>query len=262
MNAWNSEFVRAGFPSHVKGFITNIDGQIELQHPMVAGVYRAALAQGDAVDQDSAALLQRAREYYKENHSTIQFPYNEPTFGYVVEWLSELGKTTELNGLLAYADQHLQPTWENGGLYYPRNDSATDEEGRWTHMDPFSGNSAIGYARLNVENGQKTMMNAPWTKETLARSPYVDGLDLSQGVDCLRGVWDQDRKAMVVTVREWTGKGSTISLDIQNFSSGRWTVYTSQGGRTTHNLPNGGHIAVDTTLKGGEEVDIVVIQAI
>lgn len=40
------------------------------------------------------------------------------------------------------------------------------------------------------------MMYAPWTKEALADCPYVDGLDLSQGVDCLRGVWDQDRNAL------------------------------------------------------------------
>ncbi|KAJ5368782.1 uncharacterized protein N7496_008542 [Penicillium cataractarum] len=134
---------------------------------------------------DSAEILQAAREFYKENRSTIKFPYNQPTLGYVIKWLSELGKTTELDGLLAYADKHLQPTWENGGLYYPRNDIATDEEGHWTHMDPFSGNSAIGYARLNVENGQKIMMHAPWTKETLVDRPFVDGLDLSQGMDCL-----------------------------------------------------------------------------
>lgn len=103
INTWNSEFVRAGFPSHARGFITNIYWQVELQHPMVAGIYRAALAKDNRTAlQDSAQLLQDAREFYKENRSTINFPYNEPAFGYAIEWLSELGKTTELNGLLLY----------------------------------------------------------------------------------------------------------------------------------------------------------------
>ncbi|GLA13196.1 hypothetical protein AnigIFM62618_009726 [Aspergillus niger] len=261
MNTWNSEFVRAGFENHAVGFITNIDGQVELQHPMVAGAYRAALAQGDAA-KGLSQVLQGAREFYKANKSNINFPYNEPTFGYVVKWLSELGKATELNGILAYADKHLQPTWENGGLYYPRNDQATDNEGRWTHMDPFSGNTAIGYSRLNVENGQKKIFEEPWTKETLASHPYVDGLDLSQGVDCLRGLWDQDRSALIVTVREWPGQGANIKFQIENLSSGTWTVYTSQGRFDEHKVLSGGHIAIDAIIKAKEEVDFVVVKGV
>lgn len=56
------------------------------------------------------------------------FPYKQPTFGNVVERLSELGKDTELNGLLAHADENLDPVWEKGGLYYPRNDKLENGE--------------------------------------------------------------------------------------------------------------------------------------
>ncbi|OKL56704.1 hypothetical protein UA08_08016 [Talaromyces atroroseus] len=259
MNTWNSEFVRAGFDSHATGFITNINGHVELQHPMVAGAYRSALAQGGA-SQDPSQLLHDAREFYKSNKSSITFPYNEPTFGYVVQWLSELGKTTELNGILAYADQNLQPTWEKGGLYYPRNDQTTDDECRWTHMDPFSGNAAIGYSRLNVENGQKNMFEAPWTKDMLANRAYVDGLDLSHGVDCLRGVWDQERRALVVTLREWSGKTAKVGFEVKNLQSGSWTVYTSQGESTSHEVLNGEQVAVDATVQANEEVDFVIIR--
>ena len=261
MNTWNSEYVRAGFSNQSKGFITNIAGEIELQHPMVAGVYREALKQNDSEDsQDSASLLQEARQFYQQNKSAIKFPYNEPTLGYVVKWLSELGKTTELDGILAYADKNLKPTWENGGLYYPRNDVATDEAGRWTHMDPFSGNTAIGYARLNVENGQKKIMECPWSRDTLAGRPFVDGLDLSLGVDCLRGVWDQDRNAMVITLREWAGAGATVSFDVKQLSSGPWVICTSRGSRKVHNMSFGEDLSAEVSLQGGEEVDIVIAQ--
>ena len=74
-------------------------------------------------------------------------------------------KRNELTGLLAYIDTHLHPSWENGGLYYPRHDKLTDENGDWAHTDPFTGNAAIGYARLDVRDGRKWMWERPWTRE-------------------------------------------------------------------------------------------------
>lgn len=55
-------------------------------------------------------------------------------------------------------------------------------------MDPFTGNAAIGYARLNAENGKKKIWNFPWEKEDRASRPWVDGIDYPQGLNCLRGV--------------------------------------------------------------------------
>lgn len=45
MNTWNSDFVKSGFQAHSKGFITIVDGRIELHHPMIAGVLRANQAE-------------------------------------------------------------------------------------------------------------------------------------------------------------------------------------------------------------------------
>lgn len=157
MKTWNSDFVKSGYQAHSKGFITNKDGRFELQHPMVAGVLRA----NEKEETITSEPLQAAKEYYLANQDSISFPYQQPTFGFVVKWLSELGKTTELDGLLKYADEHFQPTWGRGGLYYPRNDLAMDEQENWTHMDPFSGSAAIEYARLNVLDGQKKMWERP-----------------------------------------------------------------------------------------------------
>jgi hypothetical protein len=71
-----------------------------------------------------------------------------------------IGKATELSAPLEYAEKHVQPTWDIGGVYYPRNDLATDEEGHWRHMDPIPGNSAIGYARFNVKTGRNHRAHA------------------------------------------------------------------------------------------------------
>jgi hypothetical protein len=259
MNTWNSELIQAGFNNHATGFITNIGSQVELQHPTVAGIYRATMAQQRNV-QDPSQVLQKAREFYMVNKSSTAVQYNQPTLGYVVKWLSELGKTTELDGLLTYIDNHLRPTWENGGLYYPRNDEPTDAEGRWTHMDPFSGNSAIGYARLNVENGQKNMWDFPWTREDLASRPWVDGIDFSQGVDCLRGTWVHRVCAMLITLREWAFRAMRVAFEVRNLPEGRWAIYQRHGQAVTCEFAEGANIYVEANIKAGEEIDFVIIQ--
>ncbi|KAL3463634.1 hypothetical protein BJX64DRAFT_287105 [Aspergillus heterothallicus] len=137
MNTWHSDFVREGFDSHAAGFITNIDGQIELQHPMIAGAYRAAPAkEGKDKYKSPSDLLGEARTFYNTHKATLYLPYNDPTLGYVVKWLSEPGKAAELEGL-----SHTQT--------------------KISAVDPFTGNAAIGYAGLNVEDGMKKVFESP-----------------------------------------------------------------------------------------------------
>jgi hypothetical protein len=61
-----------------------------------------------------------------------------------------------------------------------------DEEWNLLHVDPLSGNAGIGYARLEVENGQKKMWESPRTSDLLAGRPWVDGLNYADGIDFLR----------------------------------------------------------------------------
>lgn len=72
-------------------------------------------------------------------------------------------------------------------------------------MEAFTGNGGIAYARLNVLDGQRKMWERPWTKEEVEGTPWVDGVALESGVDLLRGVWDEEKSMMVMTVRSWDG---------------------------------------------------------
>ncbi|MEK7051798.1 hypothetical protein OSI08_27265, partial [Mycobacterium ulcerans] len=100
--------------------------------------------------------------------------------------------------------------------------------------------------------------DSPWTRETLETRPYVDGLDLSQGVDCLRGVWDPENSALIVTLCEWAGLGAAISFSVENLPAGSWSVYTSKGEHEEYHLAKGGRIVVDATVGKNEEIDFVV----
>ncbi|KAK5714300.1 hypothetical protein LTR17_017231 [Elasticomyces elasticus] len=208
-------------------------------------------------------------------------------------WLSELGQSSQLEGLLDFVDEKLKPTWEKGGLYYPRNDRAWDEDMEWTHMgewsdwvwvcdisrdfelgvyelrafggiqlgglDPFTGNAAIAYARLNVEDGQKRMWEQPWTSEVLSKRPYVDGVELGQGVNFLRGDWDEVAKAVVVTMRSWDGEVKGMRFVVKNLEAGEWVVWVDGKSVRSESVGKKGEIELNVEV-GGEEVDVVVVK--
>ncbi|KAL7924357.1 hypothetical protein ACQKWADRAFT_319456 [Trichoderma austrokoningii] len=223
MNTWNSEKVKSLYDSQSYGFITNIDGEVQLHEEKIALEYRK-LVDTENADRNDAA----------------------PTFGY----------KEELDGLLKYADKHLQPTWENGGLFYPRNDERTNEAGEWTHMDPFSGNAAIGYARLNVADGQKTMWDNPRTRGHAVTQPWIDGIELDQGIDCLRGVWDREESALVLTMKTWDGRTVTETPVATNLPAGEWAVFVDGELVQFGTLEGGCDLRAEVRV-GGEEVDVV-----
>jgi hypothetical protein len=258
MNTWNSKFTRSAYDKQAKGFITNIDGKIELHHPRIGATIRHLVATENA-DPNSAETLERARDEYLQDPS-IGFKYMQPHFGYVIKWLSELGKAAELEALLKYADNHFSPTWEKGGLYYPRHDQVTNERGEWRFVDPFTGNAAIGYARLNVEDGQKKMWERPWTRASLAERPWVDGLDYSQGVDCLRGWWADEEQAMAITLRSWDRAEHTLDFRVEGLVRGRWRVYEDGSFVSERRLSDRGSVDVSVTVRPDQEVDIVVLR--
>ena len=246
--------VKAVYETQARGFITAMNGAVRLHDSATANTYRQ-LIEDEQANLHDAEVLERARSIARKLPPS-SFPYKRPTFGYVVQWLSELGKATELQGLLDFADAKLRPTWENGGLFYQRNDERLDNAGEWAHMDPLSGNAAIGYSRLNVPDGQKKMWERPWTRDHLAQLPWIDGVDLSQGIDFLRGVWDPGEKVLIVTLKTWNGREVTVELVARNLNGGLWAAYVDKNLISSADVDNGGSLPL-SVLVGEEEVDIV-----
>ncbi|GKZ27633.1 hypothetical protein AbraCBS73388_005159 [Aspergillus brasiliensis] len=214
MNTWNPKLVRSAFESQAFGYITNFDGEVRLNSPTLANVYRE-IAGDNAGDK---ALLLKALEIAK----TIpppKFPFSLPTFGYVVEWLSELGK----------------------------------------HMDRFTGNAAIGYARLNVNDGQKIMWDRPWTRDILAKRPWIDGVDLSQGVDFLRGQWDSEESALILTMKTWDGSVVEVEPTARNLEEGSWAVYIAGELQKCVEVTDTNGFTFRVAA-GADEVDVVIIK--
>ncbi|KAI9729547.1 MAG: hypothetical protein M1834_006743 [Cirrosporium novae-zelandiae] len=261
MNSWNSSAVYSAYESQALGFLTTISNNNEtiLNSPVVAS-HLKKLIDNENADPSSPSTLAHARDLSRSDPKTKSRFYKKPILGYVVQWLSEVGKQQELDSLLHHADTHQHPSWENGGLYYPRNDGG-DEIDMWTHMDPFSGNAGIGYARLNVKDGQKVMWEHPRTREELAGEPWIDGSEgLGSGVDFLRGVWDQGRRAMVLSMRTWDQRVVAMDLVFRGLEGGVWGVYVD-GLLVQREVVGGGKGDVKVTASVGfEGVDVVVMK--
>ncbi len=154
MNMWNREFVHAHYPQQIGELLAQgPDGMLSV-HPAPEIV-----VMGQRLDNDTC------------DH------------GWVATWASEMGDTDTLAGLLAHADRFMNPTWRDGGLYYPRNDAKADADGHRTEVEPLTGNALLGYARLNVPDGMWKLYNQPWTAEHFtepALTAVADDIAVSQ----------------------------------------------------------------------------------
>ncbi|MFJ8819440.1 linalool dehydratase/isomerase domain-containing protein [Amycolatopsis thermoflava] len=133
MNMWNSDFVHQHYPRQVSDFlIPGPDGTLSVPSAPAREVM------GQRVVADTC------------------------DFGWVAAWAAEMGDKATVDGLLGHADRFFSPVWRDGGLYYPRNDTLTDEDGNRTEIEPMSGNVLLGYARLNVPDGLHGLYQNPW----------------------------------------------------------------------------------------------------
>jgi len=182
MNAWNRDFVREQYRSQV---------------------YHALKYAPDAtISLRPLAMLPQTADSYSEQRDVeiddTSTQWTTPDVGAVLIWLSEIGDQETLAGMLAHADRYMKPTWENGGLYYPRNDQSYDDQGNLTFMEPLTGNALIAYSRLNVPDGLWTLYNNPWTK-THFKEPHLSAVPAE--LDVLRAVYDARRRALILTFR-------------------------------------------------------------
>lgn len=291
MHSWNPDIVQNLYEKQSFGFITHTtSGDTNLQPPIVAKYIRELSAEEPSTPE--AQLLPKAVSKAKAEMAASKgpgFPYNKPAFGYVTQWLSELGQKSDLDGLLSYADNNLNPEWEDGGLYYRRNDEAftfesdtnandansnagpAESKVKWTFMSPYTGNAAIGYSRLNVPDGQRIMYEKPWTASHLQTAPYIDNVQFvgdKKGVSVLRGVWDADARALILTVKGWDyiGKGCeehvAISPVARNLQPGTWALYVQGKMVVTRDITGKKDDGFETTVsvRRGEEVDVVFLK--
>ena len=173
-------------------------------------------------------------------------------FGWVAAWASEMGDAETLRGLLTHADRFMNPTWADGGLYYPRNDTVEDRDGNRTMIEPMSGNVLLGYARLNIPDGLWHFYNDPWEAshfEEPAVSRVGDDVDISLAL------FDKSANKLKLAVARRADVAGGGKLHIANaVSRGPWK-FICDGGEICHGAENEvrmvGSVRADVT---GQEI--------
>lgn len=262
MNGWNSEQVHAMYPSQALGTLTRQeDGRVNVELPSVAAAFRELVRTKDA-DPNAASTRQEAFELASSRPKET-FPFTKPMFGYAAMWASEVGNQATLDGLLKHADLLLNPCWTNGGLYYPRNDIKEDSSGNWRFVDPFTGNGAIGYARLNVSDGQKKMWDGAWTPEKVRQSVAVENVSFAEGVDFLRCEWVEESgngfEGLVMTMRTWDGEHRTVRPKIVGLSSGRFEMFVDGSLVRSMAVERAKEVELEVEV-GGEEKTVCLLK--
>lgn len=254
---WNYDLIQSMYPSVANGYLFRVGDRLNLNPSIVANKIRA-LVKEEGADPNSSATLTKAREETAGQPPT-SFPYKSPTFGYLAQWTSEVGGGSDLDALLRHADAYLNPTWLDGGLYYGRCNDGWDADGNYIHNEPYTGNACIAYARLNVKNGQKKMWDHPWTKEEVRSRPYIDGLFLEKDIDCLRGAWDEQEQAMLVSLKTWNGSSKKVQFAVENLPAGNYGVYLNGELRDAVEVtPKSGSLPLDLEVDGNG-TDLVVL---
>ena len=255
---WNYAQNEPLYPSVADGFLEKVDDRTNIRPTKIANAIRD-IVKSEGGQHDDPSIISRATEIAK-GHPLQGKRFPGPTFGWTAMWISEFGGASDLDPLLRHADLYMKPTWSQGGFYYQRNDSPWDEQGNYTYVDPNTGNAMIAYSRLNVKHGQKQMWEKPWTRELVESRPHFDDLYYGQGIDCVRGEWMEDYKAMVATFRTWDGLSKVVRPSICGLPEGRYGVYIDGCLEETVEVTERPDREEVYVAVGGDEVDLVVIR--
>lgn len=198
MHAWNPDFVQQHYPHFVARWVSEgPDGS--------AWVKPAPTLAPGAADRSTA--------------------YD---FGWAAVCASEVGDEALLKRLHAYADARLDPTWQHGGLYYPRCDQRLDEEGLLRAMDPHTGNALLPYSRLNVPGGLRALYEGPWQDEHFVQPALAA---MTPSLDVRRACFDPQINALALTLgpaRDTKARPET-RLELANvWHRGAWRLERDQ----------------------------------
>jgi hypothetical protein len=150
---------------------------------------------------------------------------------------SEVGDSEATAALLAYADKYWNPTWKDGGLYYPRSDAVgSDAQHINRHVLRIAGNALLGLARLNVKSGMWQLYNQPWEARHFA-SPFLSAVAYPQAL-VKQAYYDQTNKALIMTLVPGVEHSGTTTFHINQLDPRKTYTLTKNGRRVGH-LQNG-----------------------
>lgn len=180
LNMWQPELVKKQYPEGIRRWIVEYEDGTAYVPPSAA----EDIGAGSALD-----------------------------FGWCCMWASEVGDVELLKRFLAYADKYLNPTWDKGGFFYPRNDTLTNDDGKIVMVSPCAGNALLPYARLNVQDGLWNLYNNPWSRDHF-KEPLLN--EVSRNVDVPRARYLPSAEKLVFTIAKRADRDGAAVVKIDN----------------------------------------------
>lgn len=166
--------------------------------------------------------------------------------GWAAVCASEVGDTQSLKRILDFADCHLRPRWQDGALYYKRNDEWYDKNGMLAAMDPHTSNALLPYARLNIPDGLKKLYDGPLDNRHFSQPAVVD---LTDGLDLRRAWYAPEHSALTLTVGPRVDN-ERVSLVIANSPSEPHIYVIGDGASSFHIQQHDTQVAIELNHTG------------
>jgi len=139
-------------------------------------------------------------------------------FGWFALLASEVGDTETVQTMTDYADAHFDPTWRDGGYYYPSTPDyvwnfSRDWKGHIQNIGPVTGNVLVGFARINPKDGLWEIYNRPWEKSHFAE-PFISDVEYLEA-SVTQAVYDAEKDALIVTLAPGPVKSEATSFTVR-----------------------------------------------
>lgn len=170
-------------------------------------------------------------------------------FGWFALLASEVGDTETVQTMTDYADAHFEPTWRDGGYYYPSTSDyvynfARDEKGFIHNMGPATGNVLVGFARINPKDGLWQIYNDPWEKAHFAE-PFISDVEYLEA-SVTQAVYDAEKDALIVTLAPGPVKSEAASFTVRQLDPAK-TYSLIRDGKVLGEISHSGGSALPRT---------------
>jgi hypothetical protein len=153
-------------------------------------------------------------------------------FGWFALLVSEVGDVETVKTMTDYADAHFNPTWKDGGYYYPTTPDyqynfTRNEKGFIQNVGPVTGNVLIGFARINPADGLWQIYNQPWDKPHFAE-PFITDVEYLEA-SVTQAVYDAEKDALIVTLAPGPVKSEATSFTVRQLDPMKTYSLTRDG---------------------------------
>ena len=170
------------------------------------------------------------------------------SYGFFAMLASEMGDTDTRDRLLAYADEKYDPVWMDGNFYYP---FSKDKK-----CVALTG-TLLAFARANPKSGVWALHSRPFEEKYFAQPKVVD-VEFPE-ILLRRAIYDESKKALIVTVEPGTEESPNTSFKIVNLDPAKSYVLLIDG-KEVKTIRGENSIKVEMTLSARQDVVLAETQ--